>query len=1344
MKMKKLLFFAAALVSAATSCSKFEGDASTLAPSTEDGVKISIAVGASSAEDATRVAVDGDTWAVTWAENDAILMNNIDDNYGSCYKLEMESHDPEVSVFGCSYVNKGSYRLIHPYPATNKYSSIDCYYTFDLSSQKEGVNNTNMVSDKLIAVDAAGVVTGASGYNMQHVGSTIDLNVQMSGDAEGDYVINSVKLCDVPNAAVIDVTKMVTEDGFYSSTTQGDILVTLKEESAIAASSISKYQFNILPFERAAGEELTLKFYGVQASTGDNFMITKSFKIAENIAFARGTYNTLNAALSVDDIEMLGSAITVNEVNVGSLMITVDIDINKDVCDGYVYSCSETSDSPVGLADSKYYGYICHTSGAQPMRAALLGYETEYFISIVGYKLVDGAISPVGEVFETTVTTSGLAYDLTEDAITATYDNVTYTTIDAKFERGNAIAAFYGCVATSELAKYEGSVEAYISATNWYSEPINYAHVFYSSSYTSSLTYQICSGLTTFFDSIEHTFISLEIGTEYTMFTIPIGSNGLIGSIETQTVSTKTLTTDASILPTASATPASTSASFEFGLGNADYVLYRHVNTSQASYTDSDAVYDSFIDGESHSYVTAIKADDLTNGVYTTSISSLAIGAENYMYYIGVMEDGTMGEMQCITYSTVEPTYDAAASVNYSIASETISSGWGGNQATVIYDVEMTGEATSYIFYVVSQSSYSPIDVSTPEAAANHILALSYGNTPTSDPKKTIYFSESSEQYAVIIPITDDNTYGAPIMFQYAWPEITFDSSATVALSLASSNVESSTYQGVTETIATITMNVELGTDAVSYICGIISDVDATDSNAVGNAVVSLSAYNRQDSSDQVTREFNIYKDTDSYFAIVPVDADGAYGTQVVYEFDDWGNEGGGTTAPLLTLDVVEIDSSDSSITAIVNAIVSETVPYCSYAIIDSFIAKDNGDALLKACSYGFRMESTEFFVTLASDQYLVVCPAAENYLLTAETAVFYDPFEVAGTGSIVTPSLEVSYISEETTDEGLALTFGVEYGAKATLYKYAVCNANVVDPSTITSEYVSEKWDGWGRDDSFTATLTTSNDYIAVIAMDATSTILGEPVIYDYYNVAGGDSDSSSATPSLTFEVELENVGMSCYNAMYSVTLGGTATQFAYAVIDASSTPTSSVSMNNIMMSGTWVSEYMSFNEYLNDGYYIAMVALNSDASACGDIVISDPWDTASGSGSGSGSGSDSGSGDGSFAITSSATAVITPGDVKGDSEPYNMTFSVTLDGATSYIYYHYDSFESSDNDVTDTTDLISVGTAVVSRGTTTSNSSFDAALYWGNTVFVAVVPVDADGAYGTPVVLNFDDIIK
>lgn len=1095
--MKKLLFLSAALVMAATSCSKFEDDANTMEPST-DGTRVSIAVAASNAEDVTRVAVDGETWAVTWAEDDDLLLYGTNTNYGSATKLTISEsgYGAEVSTFITGqdswgydlYVQAGEYRLIHPYLTNAPSYSATEEYTMDLSSQKDNLAHTFMVSNGFVNIDATGSSKEVETPSMVHIGAAIDLNVKMAGDTDGVYVINSVKICDVPTAVTIDITKMITEDGFYVSETIGDIAVSFSEEAAIDESEISNYKINILPFERKAGEELTLKFFGTQTSTGDSFYIIKTFNLASDTSFARGTYNTINAALSVDDATEMGAAIEVVEMSAGSLMITADVVINKDLCDGYIYSCSETSGNPVKLSESNYYGYICQTSGIQPMRAALLGYNTEYLVSIVGYKLVDGAITPVGEEFTYTLTTSGLEYGRSEDTVLATYSDVTYTSISATYERGDAVASFYGCVATSELAAYDGDVAAYIEGSDWYSLPANYAHVFYSSSYTSTLTYNICSGLTTYFDTLTATYSSLEKGTEYTMFTIPIGSNGLIGTIETQTVSTKALVIDDNIVPTVVYTPASTSASFDFELGDADYVLYRHVSSSQAGYTEAVDVYDSFIEGDSNYYVTKLSTAD------QVTITGLSIGTTNYMYYIGVMEDGTVGEMKSIEYETVKPTFDADASVEYSIASETISNDWN-TTSTVVYDITMKDDATSYILYTLSKYSTTNVDTNDAEAFATYVLGLSYGNTPVSTETATTTYTVSDyyDQYSIIIPITAENTYGTPIVFEYNWAADTFDSEATVDISLASSSVSTSTYQSTTESIATITMNVTLDNGAVSYICGVISGVDTGDSDAVGTAVVSLAGYSRQDSSDEETQEFSITKDTDSYFAIVPVDAGGAYGTPVVYEFDGWDGTGGGSD-PLpsadITLEVSYSSSDPGSIPSVLNVTTASTVTSYYYAIIDSYVSADDAETLEALCLAGTQSTSNKIDVTFTREQYLAFLPVTANGTIPSSIAIC-DIYEIAGTGTAP---------SSGSTDDSTSLDFSSS--ATATL--------------SINTQYS-------GTDPNFILNVTLSEDaksYIYYHYYDQSSGIIDrtDTAAVGAKIVSSGTSSTASLTDTLTF----------------------------------------------------------------------------------------------------------------------------------------------------------------------------------------------------------------------------------
>ncbi len=342
--MKKILLFAAALF-AAVSCvdtgieelTPLAADVAEttstyeLTELTGGDEKLTVAIGDSSD---TRVDVDtsGSTWETTWSSSDILISYYSSDgsNFSYYSSFYMYEHGDEVSTFSGSSSYDSWYRRLVLYPDyTKNYEFIDgalCMVS-DISIQEEGVKNTYMVDSEFAYIEDNAYASPV----MKHVGSAAELITKFNNVPEGSTLM-SIVVKDVVTGVKCNLLYDVDSESFVVETTTGDILVNLDPtaiESYTDESSLVSIKFNMMPFDVAAGDSISVVYY---FTDGDNNALYSEAKITNNsdsaVSFERGKYHKLYTTCDMsvttsDSIELTLADISSSNVpSQGSWIIT--------------------------------------------------------------------------------------------------------------------------------------------------------------------------------------------------------------------------------------------------------------------------------------------------------------------------------------------------------------------------------------------------------------------------------------------------------------------------------------------------------------------------------------------------------------------------------------------------------------------------------------------------------------------------------------------------------------------------------------------------------------------------------------------------------------------------------------------------------------------------------------------------------------------------------------------------------------------------------------------------------------------------------------------------------------
>ncbi len=301
--MKRIFLFAAALF-AAVSCAEVGIEELATVTDSDAATNVSVLVSAIDSAD-SRISVD-DAWAATWDEGDALTAWSSGD--GALTMFEMTSYDAEASTFSGAVT--GDYRLIYPYDAAAVVDGGS--YTVDLVSQVAGVNNTYMIST---TVELSAMYATAT---MSHIGAAAEL-VSSFKNLEGSYTLTKVAISGVPTSVAINLGAEVTADDFYGEATVGTMMVDV-EDVAVSSSEKIYTRFNILPFEVAAGESISVKYYFEDESGASFYAVSTVANGGDSaVAFDRATYNTINSSCDMSTVATNATTLALADISADAI-----------------------------------------------------------------------------------------------------------------------------------------------------------------------------------------------------------------------------------------------------------------------------------------------------------------------------------------------------------------------------------------------------------------------------------------------------------------------------------------------------------------------------------------------------------------------------------------------------------------------------------------------------------------------------------------------------------------------------------------------------------------------------------------------------------------------------------------------------------------------------------------------------------------------------------------------------------------------------------------------------------------------------------------------------------------
>ena len=463
---------------------------------------------------------------------------------------------------------------------------------------------------------------------------------------------------------------------------------------------------------------------------------------------------------------------TVTEISVNPLLVSVNIDLTEGVCDNLAYIWTESEYYNENSVDEQIqFGYIStiledttfnwgeenfllpNTSYTLAVVPIVYGEEGEF-----GQKEIikDGEVEVFRfstPAFEIGANDAMSNFEIDEAAITAT--TISATVYNAEGVRG----FYYGIVPVSDVT--DGDVAAYASKT-------------LTESYLSSQTFEVVeydfesqTTTTVIKDEVEINFVSLSMETEYYIFTVAITDDGDAGKIKSQKVSTKGVVVDASIKPEVSIEPLMDGMRATVTFGKCVDVYYYIQNTIDGMMTESE-IQAKFVDDMASEYSTKLSLSEAVDGMASYEEFFLGLGVTYDFYYMGVDENGAMGNLEKVQFETLRPSYNSSASLNVTQNAELSSvetNDFGGTVQKVVLDVEMIDGAVRYIYDVVdSQYVQDTVENPTaPEIWGNYIIANSWSLNEVSDAQIAVDLYAPS--YAIVlIPVDADGKYGLPVI----------------------------------------------------------------------------------------------------------------------------------------------------------------------------------------------------------------------------------------------------------------------------------------------------------------------------------------------------------------------------------------------------------------------------------------------------------------------------------------------------------------------------------------------------------------------------------------------------
>ncbi len=451
------------------------------------------------------------------------------------------------------------------------------------------------------------------------------------------------------------------------------------------------------------------------------------------------------------------------KVTPSSFALTVDVDINEEICDGYICIAGENeyiAEAAVNIESYIGFGFM------RVCTADSVVICSDNFVPDAEYSLLIARVTPTGVDAETEQTT----YEVVGDVITEKYNtsamNYGVADLACKVELSNIMPgsvdmtiirdeakksklAYYGIVPAADVAD---GVEKYLSDNNWYGSSDASKEMFVADYLGESVVQ----------DEILRTISSLSPSTDYVCFVIPIDSEYNPGNIIEQPFRTADIVVDPSIKHTVTnietsllASTASIEADVNF-FGKCTRVYFYLHNGDPITDEEAEAKIMQLALGQ---YPPHWNISEAQGGVYKYQNDWLKTATDYVLYTIGGTEDGGFGEMVKTEFRSPGLSFSSSATIIPTFVSKV--AGTYGPKTT--FDIEMTNGCVKYKCGGVKSEEIE--DPTSPTQCAAALLGTS-GIPPSPKTATTVEVPlYSTQDIYVFIPMDANNEYGTPVIF---------------------------------------------------------------------------------------------------------------------------------------------------------------------------------------------------------------------------------------------------------------------------------------------------------------------------------------------------------------------------------------------------------------------------------------------------------------------------------------------------------------------------------------------------------------------------------------------------
>ncbi len=332
------------------------------------------------------------------------------------------------------------------------------------------------------------------------------------------------------------------------------------------------------------------------------------------------------------------------------------------------------------------------------------------------------------------------------------FSEISPTVIREEFQAETITSFFYGAVKTSDLSST--TLDDYIAT--WFSAENRYATKF---EYTP--TGQWTKVPT---DSVKVRIQTLAKNTDYTLFTIPIDSEGRVGNASSSVYRT----TDTELDP---------SLTFDYEDAKIGYTTVEFVNLTMAEGVNRILYYKSTEELSDEDAIDELVPYTTSGGnaisAYSKTISGLEPGVKYYMYFMPVnTEKGIPGALIKKTFTTNELVYNESLTVNASV-SEVVQSYGIQVKCNVTFNEGVTGYYAGAIDLKYSfwdKGIANPTDEEIMyELIVNHAFISQWG-LKTKEGASSHYV-EVETAVIMFLPVDANGNLGLPVRLYFELPE---------------------------------------------------------------------------------------------------------------------------------------------------------------------------------------------------------------------------------------------------------------------------------------------------------------------------------------------------------------------------------------------------------------------------------------------------------------------------------------------------------------------------------------------------------------------------------------------